>query len=180
MLEIKFIRQNLEQIEKSLENRGEISDLESFKHCDTKRKSLLLEMEDLRHRRNVATEQIAAMKRNKEDTDDLVAEMRDVGDKIKALDHHLSENEDKINQILFGIPNIPHQSVPIGKDSSENPVVKRVGSPPDFDFEPLPHWTLGENLKILNFEAASKITGARFPLYLGAGARLERALINFK
>jgi seryl-tRNA synthetase len=179
MLEIKFIRQNLEQIEKSLENRGEISDLESFKHCDTKRKSLLLETEDLRHRRNVVTEQIAAMKRNKEDTDNRVAEMRDVGDKIKALDHHLSENEDKINQILFGIPNIPHQSVPIGKDSSENPVVKRVGSPPDFDFEPLPHWTLGENLKILNFEAASKITGARFPLYLGAGARLERALINF-
>ena len=179
MLENKFVRQNLEHIEKSLQNRGETVDLEMFKQCDTKRKALLLEIEDLRHRRNVVTEQIAAMKKNKEETDDLVTEMRDVGDKIKALDHHLSENEDKINQILFGIPNIPHQSVPIGKDSSENPVIKKVGVVHDFDFEPQSHWILGENLKILNFEAASKITGARFPLYLGAGARLERALINF-
>jgi len=179
MLEIKFVRQNLKQIEKSLENRGETADLESFKHCDTKRKSLLLEIEDLRHRRNIVSEQIALMKRNKEDTDDLVAKMRQVADRIKALDHHLSENEDKINHILFRIPNLPHHSVPIGKDSSENPVINKVGAVPDFDFEPKPHWTLGENLKIFDFEAASKITGARFPLYLGAGARLERALINF-
>lgn len=179
MLEIKFVRQNLEHIEKSLENRGETLDLESFKQFDTKRKALLLEIEDLRHRRNVVTEQIAAMKKNKEDTDDLVAEMRDVGDKIKALDYHFSENKDKINQILFGIPNIPHQSVPIGKDSSENPVINKEGAVPDFDFEPQPHWILGEKLKIFDFEAAAKITGARFPLYLGAGARLERALINF-
>ncbi|MDH3355901.1 MAG: serine--tRNA ligase [Desulfobacteraceae bacterium] len=179
MLEIKFVRQNLEHIEKSLENRGETLDLESFKQFDTKRKALLLEIEDLRHRRNVVTEQIAAMKKNKEDTDDLVAEMRDVGDKIKALDYHFSENKDKINQILFGIPNIPHQSVPIGKDSSENPVINKEGAVPDFDFEPQPHWILGEKLKIFDFEAAAKITGTRFPLYLGAGARLERALINF-
>ena len=179
MLEIKFIRQNLKQVEKSLENRGETADLESFKHCDTKRKSLLLEIEDLRHRRNVVSEQIAAMKRNKEDTDDLVAKMRQVADRIKALDHHLSENEDKINHILFRIPNLPNHSVPIGKDSSENPVINKVGAVPDFDFEPQPHWILGEKLKIFDFEAASKITGARFPLYLGAGARLERALINF-
>jgi seryl-tRNA synthetase len=179
MLENKFVRQNLKQIEKSLENRGETADLESFKHCDTKRKSLLLEIEDLRHRRNVVSEQIATMKRNKEDTDDLVAEMRQVADRIKALDHHLSENEDKINHILFRIPNLPHHSVPIGKDSSENPVINKVGAVPDFDFEPQPHWILGEKLKIFDFEAASKITGARFPLYLGAGARMERALINF-
>jgi seryl-tRNA synthetase len=179
MLEIKFVRQNLKQIEKSLENRGETADLESFKHCDTKRKSLLLEIEDLRHRRNIVSEQIALMKRNKEDTDDLVAKMRQVADRIKALDHHLSENEDKINHILFRIPNLPNHSVPIGKDSSENPVINKVGTVPDFDFEPQAHWTLGENLKIFDFEAASKITGARFPLYLGAGARLERALINF-
>jgi len=179
MLEIKFVRQNLQQIEKSLENRGETADLESFKHCDTQRKSLLLEIEDLRYRRNVVSEQIAAMKRNKEDTDDLVAEMRQVADRIKELDQHLSENEDKINHILFRIPNLPHNSVPIGKDSSENPVIKKVGTVPTFDFEPQPHWILGEKLKIFDFETASKITGARFPLYLGAGARLERALINF-
>jgi len=179
MLEIKFVRQNLQQIEKSLENRGETADLESFKHCDTQRKSLLLEIEDLRYRRNVVSEEIAAMKRNKEDTDDLVAEMRQVADKIKELDQHLSENEDKINHILFRIPNLPHHSVPIGKDSSENPVINKVGNVPIFDFEAQPHWILGEKLKIFDFETASKITGARFPLYLGAGARLERALINF-
>ena len=179
MLEIKFVRQNLQQIEKSLENRGETADLESFKHCDTQRKSLLLEIEDLRYRRNVVSEEIAAMKRNKEDTDDLVAEMRQVADKIKELDQHLSDNEDKINHILFRIPNLPHHSVPIGKDSSENPVINKVGTVPIFDFEPQPHWILGEKLKIFDFETASKITGARFPLYLGAGARLERALINF-
>jgi seryl-tRNA synthetase len=179
MLEIKFVRQNLQQIETSLKNRGETADLESFKHCDTRRKSLLLEIEDLRHRRNVVSEQIAAMKRNKEDADDLMAEMRQVADRIKELDQHLSENEDQINHILLRIPNLPHNSVPIGKDSSENPVIKKVGTVPIFDFEPQPHWVLGEKLKIFDFETASKITGARFPLYIGAGARLERALINF-
>jgi seryl-tRNA synthetase len=179
MLEIKFVRQNLKLIEKSLENRGETADLESFKQCDTQRKTLLIEIENLRHRRNIVSEQIAAMKRNKEDTDDLVAEMRQVADRIKGLDHQLSENEDKINHILFRIPNLPHHSVPIGKDSSENPVINKMGDMPKFDFEPQPHWILGEKLKILDFETASKITGARFPLYLGPGARLERALINF-
>ncbi len=179
MLEIKFVRQNLEEIEKSLANRGETADLITFKDCDTRRKSILLEIENLRHRRNVVSEKIAAIKKNGEDAEDLMTEMREVGGRIKTLDLHLTENEEKINQILFGLPNLPHASVPIGKDSSENPVLKKTGTPPDFDFEPLPHWTLGENLKILDFETASKITGARFPLYLGAGAKLERALINF-
>jgi seryl-tRNA synthetase len=179
MLEIKFVRQHLDEIEKSLENRGESADLETFKRCDDERKSILLEIEALRHQRNVVSEQIAAMKKNKENADDLMVQMRDVGGKIKALDRHLAENEDKIGHILFEIPNLPHSSVPIGKDSSENPVVKKVGDLPTFDFDPQPHWTLGENLKILDFETAAKITGARFPLYLGAGARLERALINF-
>ncbi|MDH3344228.1 MAG: serine--tRNA ligase [Desulfobacteraceae bacterium] len=179
MLEIKFVRQNLEEIEKSLANRGETADLITFKDCDTRRKSLLLEIENLRHRRNIVSEKIAAMKKNGEDAADLMTEMREVGGRIKTLDLHLTENEEKINKILFGLPNLPHASVPIGKDNSENPVLKKTGTPPDFDFEPLPHWTLGENLKILDFETASKITGARFPLYLGAGAKLERALINF-
>ena len=179
MLEIKFVRQNLEAIEKSLANRGETADLETFKDSDARRKSLLLEIENLRHRRNVVSEKIAVLKKSGEDADDLVTEMRDVGGKVKALESHLAENEEKMSKILFGLPNLPHTSVPIGKDSSENPVLKKTGSPPDFDFEPLPHWTLGENLKILDFETASKITGARFPLYMGAGAKLERALINF-
>ncbi len=179
MLEIKFIRQHLDEIEKSLENRGDSINLEAFKRYDDQRKSLLLEIEALRHQRNVVSEQIAAMKKNKENADDLMTQMRDVGGRIKTLDRDLAENEDKIDQILFEIPNLPHPSVPVGKDSSENPVFKKVGDPPAFDFEPAPHWTIGENLKILDFETAAKITGARFPLYLGAGARLERALINF-
>lgn len=179
MLEIKFVRKNLQAIEQSLSNRGATADLETFKQCDDKRKSLLLKIEALRHRRNVVSEKIAAMKKNGEAADDQMVEMRKVGDKIKALDRDLSENEEKIHQILVEIPNIPHPSVPIGADSTENPVLKKMGTPPDFDFEPLPHWTLGENLKIFNFETAAKITGARFPLYLGMGARLERALINF-
>ncbi|MES0445287.1 MAG: serine--tRNA ligase [Desulfobacterales bacterium] len=179
MLGIKFVRQNLTKVQKAIAKRGETADLETFKNCDAKRKAVLLEIEELRHRRNVVSEHIAGMKKDGENADDLVAEMREVAAKIKELDKSLSANEEIINQILFGLPNIPHASVPIGKDSSENPVEKQVGNLPKFDFEPLSHWTLGENIGIFDFETASKITGARFPLYLGAGARLERALINF-
>jgi len=179
MLEIKFVRQNLPEIEKALSRRGETVDLETFKQYDAKRKTILLEIENLRHRRNVVSEQIAAMKKEGQDADDLVIQMREVANKIKVLDHDLSESEDKINQVLFGLPNMPHNSVPAGIGSSENPVVKQIGTPPDFDFEPLPHWTLGEKLKMLDFETAAKIAGARFPLYLDKGAKLERSLINF-
>ena len=179
MLGIKFVRQNLTKVQKAITKRGETADLETFKNCDAKRKAVLLGIEELRHRRNVVSEQIAVMKKEGENADDLVTEMREVATKIKELDKSLSENEEIINQILFSLPNIPHSSVPIGKDSSENPVEKQVGNLPKFDFVPLSHWTLGENIGIFDFEAASKITGARFPLYFGAGAMLERALINF-
>jgi len=179
MLEIKFVRQKLAEVEKALSARGATADLDLFKKCDDHRRNVLAEIEELRHRRNVVSDQIADLKKKGDNADSLVAKMREVGSKIKALDKSLSENEEKINKILMGLPNIPHSSVPIGKDESENPVVRTVGTLPEFDFEPLAHWTLGENLKIFDFEKASKITGARFPLYLGAGARLERALINF-
>ena len=147
MLEIKFVRQHLDEIEKALENRGDSINLETFKRYDDERKSLLLEIEALRHQRNVVSEQIAAMKKNKENADDLMAQMRDVGGRIKTLDRDLTENEEKIDHILFEIPNLPHPSVPVGKDSSENPIIKKVGDPPAFDFDPAPHWTIGENLK---------------------------------
>ncbi len=179
MLEIKFVRQNLDQVQKMLSDRNEAADLEAFEKVDTNRRSVLVEIEDLRHRRNVVTEQIARMKKEGTDASTLMAEMRDVGVKIKALEKSLDENESNINQFLLNLPNIPHVSVPVGKDSSENPVVRQVGDIPKFDFEPLAHWTIGENLGILDFKTAAKITGARFPLYLGAGAKLERALINF-
>lgn len=179
MLEIKFVRQNLPEVQKALSIRGETAELEMFKTCDENRRAILLEIETLRHRRNIVSEQIAKLKKEGSDTDALVIEMRDVSTKIKELDKPLSENEKKINEILMGLPNIPHASVPVGKDSAENAVVKQVGELPDFDCEPQPHWTIGENLRILDFERAAKIAGARFPLYLGAGAKLERALINF-
>ena len=179
MLEIKFVRENLSIVQKSISTRGTIVDLDAFKDYDTKRRETLLEIEKLRHRRNVVSEQIAGMKKKGEEAETLVAEMRVVSAKIKELDQLLTEIEDKINDFLLEIPNIPHSSVSIGKNSSENSVIKQVGQLPKFEFEPQPHWTLGSVLGILDFDRASKITGARFPLYFGMGSKLERALINF-
>jgi seryl-tRNA synthetase len=138
-----------------------------------------LELEALRHQRNVVSDQIAKMKKAGEHVEDIVAQMRDVSSKIKALDKSLAETQQTLEQMLLGLPNIPHASVPLGKDEADNPVVKVVGERPKFDFEPKAHWDIGAELEILDFERAAKITGARFPLYYGAGARLERALINF-
>ncbi|HDL07484.1 MAG TPA: serine--tRNA ligase [Desulfobacteraceae bacterium] len=179
MLEIKFLRQNLPIVQAALVNRGNNIDLEFFTNIDADRRSILLELDALRHKRNVVSQQVADMKRKGQSSDSLVVEMRDVSSRIKELDRSLAASEEKINKILMELPNIPDSSVPIGKNSLENPVIKKAGKRPDFDFEPAAHWALGENLKILDFNRASKITGARFPLYFGAGARLERALINF-
>jgi seryl-tRNA synthetase len=179
MLEIKFVRQNLESVEKALAARGHSTDLGAFKTCDEKRRAILLELEDLRHQRNVVSDQIAEMKKAGENADDVVAQMRDVSSKIKTLDKSLAETQETLEQMLLGMPNIPHASVPLGKDETDNPVVQVVGELPEYDFEPKAHWDIGAELGILDFERAAKITGARFPLYYGAGARLERALINF-
>jgi seryl-tRNA synthetase len=119
------------------------------------------------------------MKKAGEDAESLVSEMREVSKRIKELGISLSEYEEKLNAILLGLPNIPHSSVPVGKDSLENPVVKKIGKLPEFGFDPHAHWDLGQKLGILDFDRAARITGARFPLYFGAGAKLERALINF-
>ena len=179
MLEIKFVRQNLKTVQKALETRGQSADLEAFKTCDDERRAILQELEALRHQRNVVSDQIAEMKKAGDSADTVVAKMREVSSKIKALDKALAEILEAFEKILLGLPNIPHASVPLGKDETDNPVIKTVGDPPDFDFKPKPHWDLGAALGILDFERAAKITGARFPLYFGAGARLERALINF-
>jgi len=179
VFEIKFVRQHLSTIEEMLNNRGEKIDLSVFSENDIGRRTVLSEIEELRHKRNVVSDQIATMKKEGLDSEEFVLEMRDVSKKIKQLDRSLSEYEEKINAILLEIPNIPHQSVPIGKDESDNSIIKTEGQVPEFDFEPLPHWTLGENLGILDFSKASAIAGARFPLYFGAGAKLERALINY-
>jgi len=179
MLEIKFIRQNIVRVQEALLNRGVVVDLQLFQNVESKRRSVLLDIEALRHRRNVVSDQIAEMKKNKTDSTVLVSEMREVSARIKELDKLLSEYDEEINHKLLELPNLPHETVPVGKDSSANPVVKKAGAPPVFEFEPKPHYDLGESLKIFDFERASKIAGARFPLYFGAGAKLERALINF-
>jgi seryl-tRNA synthetase len=179
MLEIKFVRQNLDAVQKALKTRGQSFDLADFKKCDGERRTILQELEALRHQRNVVSDQIAEMKKAGENAEDAVAEMRNVSSRIKELDKAAAGSRDALDRILLGLPNIPHPSVPVGKDETENPVVKTVGEPPAFDYPPKPHWDIGADLGILDFERAAKITGARFPLYLGAGAKLERALINF-
>ncbi|MGD8332734.1 MAG: serine--tRNA ligase, partial [Desulfobacterales bacterium] len=179
MLEIKFVRQNLETVQKALAARGYASDLDDFKSCDDKRRAILQELETLRHQRNVVSDQIADMKKAGENADAVVSQMREVSSKIKTLDKSLADTQETLKKMLLGIPNIPHTSVPLGKDETDNPVVQVVGELPEYDFEPKAHWDIGAELGILDFERAAKITGARFPLYYGAGARLERALINF-
>ena len=179
MLEIKFVRHNLDILQNALSARGEAADLDTFKTYDDERRAILQELETLRHRRNVVSDQIAAMKKAGEDSKAVVTQMREVASKIKELEKALAGTQETLDRILLGLPNIPHASVPVGQDESENPVIKKVGEPPKFTFDPKPHWDVGTELGILDFERAAKITGARFPLYFGAGARLERALINF-
>jgi len=179
MLEIKRVRQNLAEVEAALGTRGPGVDIGPFKSVDEQHRKTLLEIEALRHRRNVVSDEIARLKKAGEPADALMAEMRTVAARIKEMEKSLAETQDALSRILMGIPNLPHASVPVGRDSSDNPVVKTRGEPTRFDFEPKAHWDIGADLKILDLERATKITGARFPLYFGAGARLERALINF-
>jgi seryl-tRNA synthetase len=179
MLEIKFIRQNLPEVKQAMVNRGDRIDLEALIDADDNRKKILLEIEALRHKRNVVSDQIATMKKDGETAEATMAEMREVSSQIKALDRTLSENEAVMQTILMQIPNIPHGSVPIGQDENDNPVLRTVGHPADMNFEPQAHWDIGEHLGILDFKRAARITGARFPLYFGQGALMERALINF-
>jgi seryl-tRNA synthetase len=179
MLEIKLVRQNLPAIEAALAARGQSVALDQFKIVDEQHRRALQEIEDLRHRRNVVSDDIARLKKSGGSAEALVLEMRSVGTRIKELECEVTESQERLHTILMGLPNIPHASVPLGRDSSENPEIKRWGEPARFDFEPKAHWDIGSRLKILDLERAAKITGSRFPLYFEAGARLERALINF-
>lgn len=179
MLDLKFVRSNPEVVEEALRKRGMEIALEPFLRLEEKRRKLLVEAESLKNKRNVVSEEIGRLKKSGQPADDLIAEMRQVGQRIKELDQQIEEIERELRNTLLNIPNIPHESVPVGKDSSENVEVRRWGEPRRFEFEPLPHWEIGEKLGILDFERAAKITGARFTVYRGAGALLERALINF-
>jgi seryl-tRNA synthetase len=179
MLDIKFVRDNRDMVERMLEQRGYDMELPPVLALDQERREAIQEVESLKHERKVVSDQIAQMKKKGEDASNIISRMRQVSQRIKELDGKLGQVEDELHRSLLLIPNVPHESVPFGKDENDNPVVKRWGEISQFSFTPKQHWELGESLGILDFERAAKITGARFTLYWGLGARLERALINF-
>lgn len=179
MLDVKYIRDHIDEVKERIGTRGTSVDWERFLQLDVERRGLLQEVESLRCRRNAVSEKIAAMKKEKRDALQEIEDMRTVSQRISDLDGFLQERETALNGLLLTMPNLPHSSVPVGSASADNPEVRRWGDLPRFSFEPKPHWEIGENLGILDFDRGAKITGARFTLYRGAGAQLERALINF-
>jgi len=162
-----------------MKNRGTDLDLSIFENIDKDRRERLSSLEALRHQRNRASEDVASMKKKGEDASGIISEMKKVSAEIKEQETGLTGIQEGLNRLLMVIPNVPHESVAVGKDEADNPVIRTWGEIKEVDFEPLPHWEVGERLGILDFSRAAKLAGARFALYFGAGARLERALINF-
>ncbi len=179
MLDIKFVRENLDAVQTMLNNRQNKLSLDGFKELEEKRREIISQVEVLKNQRNTVSKQVGQMKKNGENTDAIFAEMRQVGEKIDAYDAELKQVESDLRDIMLSIPNMPKEDVPIGVDENDNPEVRRFMEPTKFDFEPKAHWDLGDALGILDAERAAKVTGARFTFYKGLGARLERALINF-
>ena len=179
MLDLKFVRSNLSDIKTMINNRGYDLDLSGFEQLDNERRERLSVLEALRHRRNKVSDDIATMKKKGEDASGVISEMKTVAAEIKDKEKELPRFVEELEKLLQLIPNIPDESVPVGKDEKDNPVIRTWGDTPDFSFEPLPHWEIGETLGILDFARAAKLSGARFALYRGAGAAMERALINF-
>jgi seryl-tRNA synthetase len=180
MIDIKTIREDPKLVKDSLTRRGEDTGVvDMLLLNDEERRKLVYEVEKLKQRRNEVSNEIAAMKREGRDTKGAILEMREVGERIKEMDDAIRQMEKTISDILLSIPNIPHESVPYGKDESENVEIRRWREPTTFDFEPKAHWDIGVNLGILDFERAAKISGARFTVLRGAGARLSRALVAF-
>jgi len=179
MIDMKFIRENAELIRKNLQDRGNKLNLDELLGMDEERRKLIKKAEELKFKRNVDSEKIAQLKKEKKDADALIKEMKEIGDEIKKLDGELGVYEKKVNDMLLLIPNIPDPSVPVSTDPKDNREVRTWGKKPEFDFQPRPHWDIGEALGILDLGRASKITGAHFAIYKGLGAKLERALINF-
>jgi seryl-tRNA synthetase len=179
MLDLKFVRDNTEKVEQMLKNRHAKVDLVEFKQLDAKRRTLIQEVEADKSQRNTVSAEISQMKRNGEDATEKITAMRALGDKISATDKELKEVEERLHAVMLTIPNMPAADVPVGKDDTENPEIRKWGEPKHFDFEPKAHWDIGEKLGILDSERAAKVSGARFYYYKGAGARLERAVYNF-
>ena len=179
MLDLRFIRANLDAVKHMLKNRRNDLDISVFEAIDKKRREILPTLESLRHRKNKVSEEIAQMKKQRQDASGLIGEMKKVSVEIKEMEVALSQVDEDLKPFLMVIPNMPHESVPEGASSEDNAVIRTWGTIPAMDFEALPHWDIGEKLGILDFAAASKVAGSRFALYRSAGALLERALISF-
>ncbi|MBM6821926.1 serine--tRNA ligase [uncultured Fusobacterium sp.] len=179
MLELKFIRENREKVEEMLRNRNSNLTLDEFFQLDDQRREILGEVEALKQKRNAESNEIARLKKEKQDATALIEEMGKVSAQIKELDTKLAEVEEKLTYIQMTIPNMYQDGTPVGEDENANVEIRRWGTPREFTFEPKAHWDIGEDLGILDFERGSKLGGSRFVLYRGLGARVERALINF-
>src|SRR5699024_624752 len=163
MLDMKILRNNFQEIISKLEHKGEdLSELKKFGELDQKRRKLIAETEQLKAKRNEVSKQISVLKREKKDATNVIKEMRQVSDQIKKLDKDLSEIEENLTHIMYSIPNIPHESVPIGEDEEDNVLERKWGDLPNFSFEPKTHWDLAKSLDILDFERAAKVAGSRF------------------
>lgn len=179
MLDLKFVCDNLEYVKERLALRSGNVDLSGVSELAAERKARIKESEELKAAKNKVSEEIAVAKRNKQDATDLIAKMREEGDRIKALEAKLADVEAKLRDAMLNIPNIPDETVPVGRDDSDNVEVRRWGTPREFGFAAKAHWDIGEEKDILSFEQGAKITGARFTVYHGLAARLERAIINY-
>ncbi|WP_159885289.1 serine--tRNA ligase [Paenibacillus puerhi] len=180
MLDVKLLRSDLDRVKQALAKRGKpLEELDRFMDLDTRRRELLQETEQLKNRRNVVSQEVAQLKKAKENADHLIEEMKTVGDRIKVLDEEIRELETQLDAILLALPNLPQEDVPVGTSEEENIEIRRIGDVPSFSYESKPHWEVAQQLGILDFEAAAKVTGSRFVFYKGLGARLERALYNF-
>jgi len=179
MLDLNFVRDNLELVKQKMRERGLPEILGDFEALDHERRRLLMEVEGRKARRNKVSDEIASLKKQKQDASSLIAEMKPLSHEIQKLDEQAKACDERLREVLRLVPNIPHASVPVGHSPADNQEVRRWGQPRQFDFEPQAHWDLGPALGILDFERATKITGARFAVYSGVGAKLERALANF-
>ena len=179
MLDLRFIRENTEQVREAIKDKGAKVDLDRLLELDKERREFIQKADKLKETRNRVSEEIAAKKKEGTDASDAITEMRQVSQEIKALDENIREVESRIEEIHIHIPNIPHPSVPRGPDPSYNELVREWGSKPQLDFEAKPHWEIGTALGILDFERGSRLSGTHFVSYTGVGAKLERALINF-
>ncbi|KRK45099.1 serine--tRNA ligase [Dellaglioa algida] len=180
MLDIKMIRQNVDEVKEQLGNRGVKPEIiEEIVAKDRKRRDIIVQTETLKKQRNDVSQAIAQLKRNKENADAQIEEMKKVGDAIKAFDEELNGLDEEVTDMASRLPNMPNKTIPVGPDEDSNVELRKVGTPRTFDFEPKAHWEIGEKLDILDFERGAKVAGSRFLYYKGWGARLERALYNF-